>query len=55
VVLIGAQRAFRGIGFVTAVPIVAEAGDLHRFRTAPQFMAYVRAVPSESSSGNAQR
>ena len=54
VALIRALQAFRGIGFVTAVTIVAEAGDLHRFRTAPQFMAYVGAVPSESSSGNAQ-
>jgi transposase len=54
VALIRALQAFRGIGFVTAVTIVAEAGDLHRFRTAPQFMAYVGVVPSESSSGNAQ-
>lgn len=54
VVLIRALQAFRGIGFVTAVTIVAEAGDLHRFRTAPQFMAYAGAVPSESSSGSKQ-
>jgi transposase len=50
--LMRALQAFRGIGFVTAVTIVAEAGDLHRFRTAPQFMAYAGAVPSESSSGS---
>jgi transposase len=54
VALIRALQAFRGIGFVSAVSIVAEAGDLHRFRTAPQFMAYAGAVPSESSSGNKQ-
>jgi transposase len=54
VALIRALQAFRGIGFVTAVTIVAEAGDLQRFRTAPQFMAYAGAVPSESSSGNKQ-
>jgi transposase len=54
VALIRALQAFRGIGFVTAVSIVAEAGDLHRFRTAPQFMAYTGAVPSESSSGSKQ-
>jgi transposase len=54
VALIRALQAFRGIGFVTAVSIVAEAGDLHRFRTAPQFMAYAGAVPSESSSGSKQ-
>ena len=54
VALIHALQAFRGIGFLSAVSIVAEAGDLHRFRTAPQFMAYVGAVPSESSSGSKQ-
>ena len=52
--LIRALQAFRGIGFLSAVSIVAEAGDLHRFATAPQFMAYAGAVPSESSSGNKQ-
>ena len=41
----------RGIGFLSALTIVAEAGDLRRFRTAPQFMAYVGAVPTERSSG----
>jgi transposase len=49
--LIRALQAFRGIGFLSAVTIVAEAGDLRRFATAPQFMAYTGAVPSESSSG----
>jgi transposase len=50
--LIAALQAFRGIGFLSAVTIVAEAGDLRRFRKAPQFMAYVGLVPSESSSGS---
>jgi transposase len=54
VALIRALQTFRGIGFLSAVSIVAETGDLHRFRTAPQFMAYVGAVPSESSSGSKQ-
>jgi transposase len=54
VALIRALQAFRGIGFLTAVTIVAEAGDLRRFRTAPQFMAYAGIVPSESSSGSKQ-
>jgi transposase len=49
--LIQALQAFRGIGFLSAVTLVAEAGDLRRFRTAPQFMGYTGAVPSESSSG----
>jgi len=52
--VIVALQAFRGIGFVSAVTIVAEAGDLRRFPTAPQFMAYTGAVPSEASSGGKQ-
>ncbi len=54
VAVIRALQAFRGIGFLSAVAIVAEAGDLQRFRTAPQFMAYTGCVPSESSSGRTQ-
>jgi transposase len=54
VALIQALQAFRGIGFLSAVSIVAEAGNLRRFRTAPQFMAYTGSVPSESSSGSKQ-
>jgi transposase len=49
--LIHALQAFRGIGFLSAVTIVAEVGDLRRFPTAPQLMAYAGLVPSESSSG----
>jgi transposase len=55
VALIRALQAFRGIGFLSAVTLVAEAGDLRRFRTAPQFMAYTGIVPSESSSGGRQQ
>jgi transposase len=51
VALIRGLQAFRGIGFLSAVTLAAEAGDLRRFRTAPQFMAYAGIVPSESSSG----
>src|SRR5579864_5382588 len=54
VAVIRALQAFRGIGFLSAVTIVAEAGDLRRFRTAPQLMAYAGVVPSESSSGSKQ-
>jgi transposase len=50
-----ALQAVRGIGFLTAVTIVAEAGDLHRFRSAAGFMAYVGLVPSEHSSGGSRR
>lgn len=54
VAVIRALQAFRGIGFLSAVTIVAEAGDLRRFRTAPQLMAYAGTVPSESSTGSKQ-
>ncbi len=49
--LIAALQSIRGIAFLSAVTIVAEAGDLHRFRSARQFMAYAGLVPSEHSSG----
>jgi len=52
--LIQALQAFRGIGLLSAVTIVAEAGDLRRFPTAPQFMGYTGAVPSEASSAGKQ-
>jgi transposase len=54
VAVIRALQAFRGIGFLSAVTIVAEVGDLRRFTTAPQLMAYAGTVPSESSSGSKQ-
>lgn len=55
VALIRGLQAFRGIGFLSAVTLVAEAGDLRRFRTAPQFMSYAGIVPSESSSAGKQQ
>jgi transposase len=54
VAVIRALQAFRGIGFLSAVTIVAEAGDLRRFRTAPQLTAYAGVVPAEFSSGSKQ-
>jgi transposase len=53
--LLSALQAFRGIGFLTAVTIVAEAGDLRRFASARHFMSFVGLVPSEHSSGSAHR
>lgn len=52
--LLAALQALRGIGFLSAVTILAEAGDLRRFPTARQFMAYVGLVPSEYSSGSSR-
>lgn len=53
--LIAALQAIRGIGFLSAVTIAAETGDLRRFASARQFMAYVGLVPSEWSSGESRR
>lgn len=53
--LLAALQAFRGIGFLTAVTIVAEAGDMRRFGTARQFMSFTGLVPSEYSSGSSRR
>jgi transposase len=44
-------QALRGIAFLSAVGIVAELGDLRRFQSAKQLMAYAGLVPSENSSG----
>lgn len=43
--------ALRGVNLLTATTIVAEIGDLKRFASAPQLMAYLGVVPSEYSSG----
>jgi transposase len=43
--------ALRGVNLLTSTTIVAEIGDLRRFASAPQLMAYLGVVPSEHSSG----
>ncbi len=48
-------QAFRGVALVTAVGLVAEIGDFHRFATAAQFMSFVGLIPSEHSSGTQRR
>lgn len=52
--VIEALMALRGVNLLTATTIVAELGDLHRFESAPQLMAYLGLVPSEHSSGPKQ-
>lgn len=52
--LLRALQAMRGVGYLTAITIVAEVGDLRRFSTARQFMAYCGLVPSERSSGGSR-
>lgn len=44
-------QALRGVGPIVAATIVAELGDLRRFKTASHLMSYVGLVPSERSSG----
>ena len=46
-----ALMGLRGVDVTTAFTIVAELGDLSRFDSAPQLMAYLGLVPSEASSG----
>jgi transposase len=44
-------QSLRGVSFFTAVGIIAELGDLRRFKSARQLMAYAGLTPSENSSG----
>lgn len=53
--IIEALMALRGVSLLAAAIIMAEIGDLSRFTGAPQLMAYLGLVPSESSSGPTRR
>lgn len=46
-----ALQALRGVSLIIAATTVAELGDLTRFDSAKQLMAYLGLVPSEHSSG----
>ena len=50
-----AYQALRGVSFVVAVTVVAEIGDMNRFQTPKQLMAYLGLIPSEHSSGKSIR
>jgi transposase len=52
--VIEALMALRGIALLSATLMVAEIGDMKRFATAPQLMAYLGLVPREHSSGERQ-
>jgi transposase len=52
---VGWLRCFRGIDTVTAMTILAELHDFHRFRTARALMSYLGMTPSEHSSGDRVR
>ena len=53
--VVKAFAAYRGAGFVTAVTVVSELGDMRRFETPRQLMAYLGLVPSEHTSGGTRR
>ena len=53
--VVAAFQALRGVSFITAVGLVAELGDLTRFRHPRELMAYLWLVPSEYSSGPSVR
>ena len=50
--LVTALRAMRGIDLISAATLLAEIGDLSRFRTPSELMAYLGLVPSEDSTGD---
>lgn len=50
--VVEALMAMRGVGLIAAATLLAEIGDLSRFRTPQQLMAYLGLVPSEDSTGD---
>jgi transposase len=53
--IVEALMALRGIRLITALTLVAELGDITRFDSPRQLMAYLGLVPSEYSSGAKQQ
>ena len=47
--------ALRGVSLITAMTVLAELGDISRFESPRQLMAYLGLVPSEHSSGGTRR
>jgi len=52
---VGWLRCFRGIDTLTAMMILAELHDFRRFPSPEKLMSYLGLVPSEHSSGDAER
>jgi transposase len=50
--VVTALMAMRGMDLISAATFMAEIGDLSRFRTPVQLMAYLGLVPSEDSTGD---
>ena len=53
--VVEALMALRGVKLITAMTVIAELGDLSRFASPRQLMAYLGLVPSEYSSGQTRR
>jgi transposase len=53
--VVRALQSLRGVALVAAATLVAELGDITRFATPRQLMAYLGLVPSEQSSGGKRR
>lgn len=50
--VVTALMALRGVDLISAAGFLAEIGDLSRFQTPRELMAYLGLVPSEESSGD---
>jgi transposase len=53
--LVRALQALRGVDLLAAVTFVTEVGDVSRFESPRQLMAYLGLVPSERSTGDTVR
>ena len=53
--LFKALQAMRGVSLLTAATLIAEIGDISRFKTAPQLMCFLGLIPGEHSSGDTRR
>jgi len=53
--VVEAYQAMRGASFLVAVTFAAEIGDVRRFDTPRQLMAFLGLVPGERSTGNTVR
>jgi transposase len=53
--VVAACQAMRGVSFLIAVIFVAEIGDVRRFESPRQLMAFLGLVPSERSTGDTVR
>src|SRR5690606_16663328 len=53
--VVKAIQALRGVAEISAITLVAEIGDFHRFGNPRQFMAWLGLVPREHSTGASVR